>query len=144
MFMTTSVFKALFSRPDTVKYPAGASTVPEGNRGKVVWDMQKCIWCRLCEKNCPTKAISTDKVAKTQSIARLRCIQCRTCVDICPTNTISMLSEHAKPSPHKEVHVYGAEMKPFEYRVERFDIWPPAKTEKKAPAAEVKEEGGST
>jgi formate hydrogenlyase subunit 6/NADH:ubiquinone oxidoreductase subunit I len=138
MSMLTSILKSLFSRPDTVKYPKGESPVPPGNRGKVVWDMQKCIYCRLCEKNCPTKAITTDKAGKTQSIKRLRCIQCRTCVDVCPTNTISMLTEYAKPVAHKEVHVYGADMKPFEYRVERLDE---KKEEKKnPPAPEVKEE----
>ena len=141
MSMLSSVFRSLFSRPDTVQYPAGPSTVPLGNRGKVVWDMEKCIYCRLCERNCPTKAIGTDKVGKTQSIARLRCIQCRTCVDICPTNAISMLTEHTKPSPHKEVHVYGKEMKQFEYRVERMGDWPPAKQEgKKLAAVEIKAE----
>jgi formate hydrogenlyase subunit 6/NADH:ubiquinone oxidoreductase subunit I len=115
--------------------------VPQGNRGKVVWDMQKCIWCRLCEKNCPTKAITTDKVGKTQSITRVRCIQCRTCADVCPTNTISMLTEHTKPTQYKEVHVYGVDMKPFEYRIERVGAKPAEKKEeKKTPPADTKAE----
>ena len=52
--------------------------------------MSKCIFCRKCEKSCPTSAIITNKDAKTQTVIRHRCIACNTCVEVCPTQTISM------------------------------------------------------
>jgi formate hydrogenlyase subunit 6/NADH:ubiquinone oxidoreductase subunit I len=119
MSMLISTLRNLFSRPDTIRYPKERTDIPSTNRGRVVWDMQRCIWCRMCEKNCPTKAIVTDKERKTQTITRVRCIACRTCVDVCPVNIIKMESVYSKPGPEREVHVYGVDMAPFEYRVER-------------------------
>jgi formate hydrogenlyase subunit 6/NADH:ubiquinone oxidoreductase subunit I len=117
MSMLKSTLKNLFSRPVTVLYPYEKPDIPETNRGRVVWDMQKCIYCRLCEKNCPTKAITTDKEHKTQTIVRARCIACRTCVDVCPTNTITMEPKYSAAVYLREKHVYGLDMKPFEYQV---------------------------
>jgi ech hydrogenase subunit F len=140
MSMLKSTLKNLFSRPVTVRYPYVKADIPENNRGRVVWDMQKCIWCRLCEKNCPTLAITTDKVHKTQTIVRARCIACRTCADVCPTNTITMEPKYSDAVYLREKHVYSTELKPFEYKV----IQIPASERvvlKKAPGEpEVKEE----
>lgn len=118
MSMLTSALKNLFSRPYTVRYPRESTNIPPNNRGRVAWDMQRCIWCRLCERNCPTKAIKMDKEKKTQTITRVQCIACRTCVDVCPTNTIRMESVYSQPGPEREVHIYAVDMKAFEYRVE--------------------------
>lgn len=140
MSMLKSTLKNLFSRPVTVLYPYEKADIPETNRGRVVWDMQKCIWCRLCEKNCPTLAIVTDKEHKTQTIVRARCIACRTCVDVCPTNTITMEPKYSEAVYLREVHVYGLNMRPFEYSTVQL---PPSKkvTLSKRPGEpEVKEE----
>ena len=118
MSMWLSSLKNLLSKPYTKRYPYEDTGIPENNRGRVVWDMQRCIYCRLCERNCPTKAIKTDKEHKTQVINRVRCIQCRTCVDICPTNTIVMEKQYSKPGPTREIHTYAASMAPFEYSVD--------------------------
>jgi ech hydrogenase subunit F len=117
MSMLRSTLKNLFSRPVTVRYPYQKTDIPENNRGRVVWELQKCIWCRLCEKNCPTLAIVTDKEHKTQTIARARCIACSTCVDVCPTNTITMEPRYSEAVYLREKHVYALDLKPFEYRV---------------------------
>jgi len=117
MSMLISSLKNLLSRPYTVRYPGEDTKIPSTNRGRVVWDMEKCIWCRLCEKNCPTKAITTDKQGKTQTVNRVRCIQCRNCVDICPTNTISMEPGYSGPGPLREIHTYRQGSKRFEYEV---------------------------
>ena len=117
MSMLKSTLKNLFSRPVTVRYPFVKADIPETNRGRVVWNMQKCIWCRLCEKNCPTRAITTDKEHRTQTIVRARCMACRNCVDICPTNTITMEPGYSEAVYLREKHVYALELEPFEYKV---------------------------
>ncbi|WP_019178476.1 4Fe-4S dicluster domain-containing protein [Methanomassiliicoccus luminyensis] len=118
MSMLTSALKNLFRRPFTTTYPAVPADLPPDNRGRVVWDMQKCIWCRKCERSCPSRAITTDKEAKTQTIVRHRCIGCNTCVEVCPTQTITMLPDYSKPDTAPVVHVFWVGMPKHEYRVE--------------------------
>jgi formate hydrogenlyase subunit 6/NADH:ubiquinone oxidoreductase subunit I len=126
MGMILESVKNLFSRPYTRRYPKVPADLPANNRGRVEWDMKKCIWCRLCEKNCPTHAITTDKEGKTQTVIRNRCIACGRCVEVCPTQTIYMKEVYSKPAEVPEIHVYGLEMKQWEYRVERLEVkkWP--------------------
>ncbi len=140
MSMLKSTLKNLFSRPVTVLYPFEKPDIPDTNRGRVVWEMQKCIWCRLCEKNCPTLAITTDKEHKTQMIARARCIACRTCVDVCPTNTISMEPKYSEAVFLREVHVYDLALKPFEYRVVQLPPSQKVMLKKRPGEQEVKDE----
>ncbi len=140
MSMLKSTLKNLFSRPVTVLYPYEKADIPETNRGRVVWDLQKCIWCRLCEKNCPTLAIVTDKEHKTQTIVRARCIACRTCVDVCPTNTITMEPKYSEAVYLREVHIYGLNLKPFEYSVVQLPPGQKVMLSKRPGEREVKEE----
>ena len=53
--------RSLFSKPETVMYPAQTRFQPEGLKGKVLNDIDTCILCGICEKRCPTAAISVVK-----------------------------------------------------------------------------------
>ena len=97
MSMLTSSIKNLFSRPFTTRYPKVPADLPPGNRGRVLYDMSRCIFCRKCERSCPTVAIITDRDAKTETVIRHRCIGCNTCVEVCPTETITMVQEYSRP-----------------------------------------------
>jgi len=117
MSMLSSSLRNLFRKPFTTAYPNAPADLPEGNRGRVMWDMSKCIFCRRCERTCPGSAITTDKAAKTQTVVRNRCLACNACVEVCPTQTISMLPEYSKPDFAPQVHVFSAET-PGEYSEE--------------------------
>ena len=118
MSMLTSSLKNLFSRPFTTRYPYEPADLPPGNRGRVLYNMEKCIFCRKCERSCPTSAIITNKDAKTQTVIRHRCIACNTCVEVCPTQTISMVQEYSKPDTAPTVNVFSVDLPKHEYRVE--------------------------
>jgi ech hydrogenase subunit F len=117
MSMMRTALKNLVSKPATRKYPAEPVVLPEGERGRVVYDMSKCIFCGLCEKRCPTNAIMMDKPNKRQSVSRAKCIACGVCVESCPTDAIQMRPEYSPPATAPEVHVYDAKLTPHQFTV---------------------------
>ncbi|HMA83525.1 MAG TPA: 4Fe-4S binding protein [Candidatus Thermoplasmatota archaeon] len=66
---------------------------PEGFRGKIKYDRDTCIGCKLCMKVCPTDAIEFIPETKKIRIYLSRCCFCSQCNDICPKNCLSMGDE---------------------------------------------------
>lgn len=54
-----TVFKHLFKRPVTLEYPEKKRELNDNFRGKPV--VEGCIGCGICQKVCPTGAISFTK-----------------------------------------------------------------------------------
>ena len=117
MSMILTVLRNLVSKPATRLYPAEPAVIPRTERGRVVYDMGKCIFCGLCEKRCPTNAIIMDKQSKRQSVSRAKCIACGVCVESCPTDAIEMRPEYAPPATAPEIHVYDAKLTPHQFTV---------------------------
>jgi len=113
--MLPQVFKQMFKKPWTNKFPAkyipnnvtnylkqvedGKAKInppiktPEGFRGKIKYDREKCIGCKLCIKFCPTEAIEFKPDEKKIRIYLSRCCFCSQCNDICPVSCLSMGDE---------------------------------------------------
>ncbi len=94
--MLLTLLQALGLKPATVKYPFVKQQMPENFRGKIAFDYQKCIGCKLCMKDCPADAIKIEKVAdkKFEAIFDLdKCIYCAQCVDSCPKKALSATSD---------------------------------------------------
>ena len=82
-------------KPVTQLYPYEKSVVPKGFRGLIQYDLDKCIGCGLCERDCPSKAIQmlgTRKEAEFR-IFLYRCTFCSQCANSCPVEAIT-LTEH--------------------------------------------------
>ncbi len=113
--MLPKIFTQMFKKPYTNKFPAkytpssttkfladvGAGKAklippvetPKGFRGKIQYDKEKCIGCKLCIKVCPSGAIDFKPEDKKIKIYLARCTFCSQCNDVCPVNCLSMGDE---------------------------------------------------
>ncbi len=107
----------IFKKPATIDYPIKPRPVPERSRGHVAIDVPACIFCGLCQKKCPTHAITVVKPEVTWSINRMRCIQCGACVEVCPKKCLELANAQTLPSSKPVIDTFkGAppEQKPKE------------------------------
>jgi len=88
--MLKEVISQIFTTPATQKYPAVKPKVPDGLRGKQIFDIDLCISCGLCASDCPAKAIEmVDVEGKKRPLFHLdRCVFCYQCAEGCPRNAI--------------------------------------------------------
>lgn len=96
--MSKSLFKNLFHGPYTVAYPVKQKEKYERTRGKIMVDIDDCIFCGMCSKRCPTGAIDIEKANSKWSIDRLKCIQCNYCGEVCPKKCLKMENQYTSPS----------------------------------------------
>ena len=54
-------------------------------------DPRRCVGCRCCYPNCPTRAIR-GKFGKPQSVIDRLCVQCRSCREYCPYKAMRVVS----------------------------------------------------
>lgn len=104
--MAKTILKSLFKKPATVKYPFGQKVLSEFARGSIYIDISKCIFCGVCQKKCPTGAITVAREEKTWNIARLKCITCGYCVDVCPKKCLRMSNLYTEPMLTKHEDLY--------------------------------------
>lgn len=91
----------MFKPPVTTDYPIKPRTPVEGDRGKVVIDISKCIFCGSCQRNCPADAITVNRAKGTWEINPFSCVQCRGCVDNCPKKCLTMDPMYTAPATEK-------------------------------------------
>jgi len=93
------LFKNMFSKPMTVKFPHESIPIPDKYRGEHKYDIDKCISCGLCAKICPNRAIEMIEVSKEYKdkypkkypkIDLGKCCFCGLCKDICPKDSITL------------------------------------------------------
>jgi ech hydrogenase subunit F len=124
-------FSALVARwslgkPATRRYPFVKRPAFKATRGHIVIEIDKCIFCGMCQKRCPTDAIVVDKAKRTWSIDRLRCIQCRACVDVCPKDCLEMDTQYTAPMTGHAIDAFVQPPKPEPPKAEAPAGQPPA------------------
>jgi formate hydrogenlyase subunit 6/NADH:ubiquinone oxidoreductase subunit I len=94
--MIRQVLGSIFKRPATIRYPFVKTAMPDHFRGKIVFNPDLCIGCKICMKDCPSNAITITKVGDRQfdcEIDLAKCIYCAQCVDSCPKKALDSTKE---------------------------------------------------
>jgi ech hydrogenase subunit F len=104
--MTKTLTKNLLGGPATLMYPKVKRSFTPITRGRVENNINKCIFCGMCSRRCPTYAITVTKDIKEWQIDRLKCCTCNLCVEICPVKCLSMERQYASPLSEKTEGIY--------------------------------------
>jgi len=87
----------------TLPYPFKPAPPPEGFRGRVEFNIDKCIGCGACAVACPPRLITiTDLDGKRTLDFRLgRCTYCARCAEVCPVEAIKLGQEFELATDNK-------------------------------------------
>lgn len=116
------LMRSLFGKPATLMYPVKPAKITDSTRGHMTIDIDKCVFCSLCAKKCPTNALTVDRKARTWEIQRMRCIQCNACAVACNKDALQMAPEYTAPNTEKIVELFQGppkEEKPKAEKVEK-------------------------
>jgi formate hydrogenlyase subunit 6/NADH:ubiquinone oxidoreductase subunit I len=90
--MFREVLRSAVRKPVTVRYPFVKVEMPPRFRGKLAFNPSTCIGCKICERDCPSAAITIRKIADKKfecDIDLAKCIYCAQCVDSCPRKSLA-------------------------------------------------------
>lgn len=94
--ITAEAIRNLFKKPATMEYAGkGIPELEKRYRGRLQYEPETCVNCKLCMKDCPTGAITIINDG-TKEERRMRavldvglCIFCCQCVDSCSKKSLS-------------------------------------------------------
>jgi formate hydrogenlyase subunit 6/NADH:ubiquinone oxidoreductase subunit I len=115
--MVGEVVKHVVKAPATEQYPYVKANIPPEFRGQIRYIAARCNGCKLCVKDCPSAAITINKVGdkRFEAVFDLsRCIYCGQCVDSCNRDSleVSLAFELAQLDKKKFTVVFEADPAP--------------------------------
>ncbi len=90
--LLSAIIQAWFDKPETVGYPFLPLVLPEGFRGAIVIDPDKCTGCGLCVRDCPAGGLRLEKKSRDEFKLMhhpASCAYCGQCERSCLRGAIS-------------------------------------------------------
>lgn len=114
--MLREVLNHVLRKPNTEQYPFVKTAKCDKFRGRIGFFPEKCIGCKFCMRDCPSAAITINKIADKQFecvIDNAKCIFCAQCVLICPKQALESTKDFELAQLTKEPLkvTYAAEKK---------------------------------
>ncbi len=91
-----NILKNLVSKPATRNYPFQKRAPIAQSRGHLTNDIDRCIFCSICVKKCPSNALAVTRNPNTWTLDPYKCIVCGACVEACPKSCLIMKEEHGQ------------------------------------------------
>jgi ech hydrogenase subunit F len=99
--MTPNIMRNLVVRKSTRRYPYVVREPFDKARGELLNEIERCIFCGMCEAKCPSRCIEVDKPAYKWNYDPFACVYCGVCVDICPSKSLHQKAEYRKPTAER-------------------------------------------
>jgi NADH-quinone oxidoreductase subunit I len=97
-------FTNIFTTPQTISYPFGASQIDKNYRGVILYEEEKCIYCLQCETVCPPGAILFNQNIENGEYKYLYnpylCIYCSECIKACPDSAVALSQSTLPVKPY--------------------------------------------
>jgi len=104
--MTKTVTRNLAQGPVTLMHPQRKREFAPITRGRIENDIDRCIFCGLCARRCPTYALTVAKEETSWQVDRLKCCICNLCVEICPVKCLSTGHQYAPAVTGREMAIH--------------------------------------
>ncbi len=111
MFMTKTVLKNLMTKYATRLYPFQKIEPFRDVKGELKIEIEKCIFCGVCQMRCPSQCIAVDKKEKSWGVDPFACVYCGICVEVCPVKCLYQERMYRAPADSKQMvqHVQQAQ-----------------------------------
>lgn len=100
----------LLKGPVTDPYPFGDTFTPDGLRGKIKYNSQACVACKMCIHVCAGGAIkieeTADKSGLNFTVWHNTCAFCGLCQHYCPTKAIKLTKDFHTAHSQEEKYTY--------------------------------------
>lgn len=131
--MFSIISKNLARKPATRLYPTVVREPFERTRGRLFNKIEDCIYCGICQRECPADAIKVSRPDGTWELDAFRCITCNQCVLKCPKKCLWITNERRSSGEKKFIHLNKPEEAPVaaaasEAPVAKVEIAKPAET----------------
>jgi formate hydrogenlyase subunit 6/NADH:ubiquinone oxidoreductase subunit I len=108
IYLLPELWRALLTRPITVRYPFGPLKLPSYFRGRVTVDADLCRGCGACARDCPASGLELQRENRDQF--RLihypdRCAYCGQCEASCRFGAIRLIDEYVPATSDREALV---------------------------------------
>lgn len=103
--LLNAVIEAMIKPSETVAYPFAPLDLPEGYRGAIVFETDKCTGCGLCVRDCPAEALQLIKKSREEYTLLhypARCAYCGQCEVSCRHSAISHSNRLVGSTTNKE------------------------------------------
>lgn len=92
-YLIPHVLRNLGAGRSTVRYPFGPLEIPPSFRGRVEVDIERCVGCGLCARDCPTGCLEVERLPGGGVRVAHRydgCATCGQCEESCRQGAIRL------------------------------------------------------